>query len=104
MSTAAIASPGETSPQVETSPPPKSRKPRKPKEPAQAKPTKKVWFYLSDDAIKRLGVHATMEGRDRSAVVDQLITEGLRRWRVQELGSSDRAKPDGMGIGVVPSA
>ena len=104
MSTAAITSPGEMSPRVETSPPPKSRKPRKLKETAQAKPTKKVWFYLTDDAIKRLGVHATMEGRDRSAVVDQLITDGLRRWRVQELGSSDRARPDGMVIGGDPAA
>ena len=29
----------------------------------EAKPTKKVWFYLSDDAIKRLGVQRRCRAR-----------------------------------------
>lgn len=48
---------------------------------------KKVSFYLSPEAIRRLGIHATMLDTDKSRVVEQLIAEGCRRWVV-----SDRAK------------
>lgn len=47
---------------------------------SQGDKTKKVSFYLSDDSLKRLGVHATMDGVDRSSLVDQLIQEHLRRY------------------------
>lgn len=54
-----------------------------------AKP-KKVSFYLSEAAIKRLGVHAAMESTDKSRLVEALILDGLKRFVV-----SDRAKADG---------
>lgn len=47
---------------------------------AQGDKPRKVSFYLSDDSLKRLGVHATMDGVDRSHLVEQLIQEGLRRY------------------------
>jgi hypothetical protein len=53
-------------------------------------PKQKLTLYVSADGAKRLGVHATMLGTDRSALVDQLIAEHLKRFVV-----SDRAKPDG---------
>ena len=46
---------------------------------SSGKPSK-VSFYLSDESIKRLGVHATMDGTDKSSIVDQLIRENLRRY------------------------
>lgn len=50
---------------------------------------KKVSFYLSDDSLKRLGVHATMDGVDRSRLVDQLIQVHLRRYDLpRKRGSS----------------
>ena len=50
----------------------------------------KLTLYVSTEGAKRLGVHATMLGTDRSALVEQLIAENLKRFVV-----SDRAKPDG---------
>lgn len=48
---------------------------------------RKVSFYLSDSAIRKLGVAAAMEASDKSSLVERLIQEGLRRYVV-----SDRAK------------
>lgn len=48
---------------------------------------RKVSFYLSDEAVRRLGITATMESCDKSSVVERLVMDGLRRWVV-----SDRAK------------
>jgi hypothetical protein len=53
---------------------------------------KKVSFYLSPEALKRIGIHATMMDTDRSAVVEQLVNEHLRRWVV-----SDRARSADQG-------
>jgi len=47
---------------------------------AQSDKTRKVSFYLSDESLKRLGVHATMDGTDKSSLVDGLIREHLRRY------------------------
>jgi hypothetical protein len=43
----------------------------------------KVGLYLSLDAARRLGVTATMEGLDRSQIVDELIRTHLRKYVVQ---------------------
>jgi hypothetical protein len=43
----------------------------------------KVGLYLSLDAARRLGITATMEGLDRSQIVDDLIRTHLRKYVVQ---------------------
>ena len=43
----------------------------------------KIGLYLSLDAARRLGVTATMEGLDRSQIVDELIRTHLRKYVVQ---------------------
>lgn len=43
----------------------------------------KIGLYLSLDAARRLGVTATMEGIDRSQIVDELIRTHLRKYVVQ---------------------
>ncbi len=43
----------------------------------------KVGLYLSLDASRRLGIAATMEGLDRSQIVDELIRTHLRKYVVQ---------------------
>jgi hypothetical protein len=63
----------------------------------------KVTLVLDDDAATRLAVYAAMTKQERSHVVGQLIREHLRRFRVQDLDQSDRAKPDGMVIGGDPA-
>jgi hypothetical protein len=47
----------------------------------------KATLLLSFEASQRLSIHAAMMGEDRSALVDRLIKEHLRRFVV-----SDRAK------------
>jgi hypothetical protein len=54
--------------------------------PAAAK--QKLTLYVSVEAAQRLAVHATMTGSDRSAVIEAMIREQLRRFVV-----ADRAKP-----------
>jgi hypothetical protein len=51
----------------------------KPKGDNAPKP-RKVSFYLSDESLKRLGIHATMSNTDKSSLVEQLIRTGLRRF------------------------
>ena len=53
-------------------------------------PKQKLTLYVTAEGARRLAVHATMLGTDRSALVDRLIAEHLKRFVV-----SDRAKPDG---------
>ena len=57
----------------------------------------KVGLYLSLDASRRLGVTATMEGLDRSQIVDELIRTHLRKYVVQvrseRSGGEPRARP-----------
>jgi hypothetical protein len=48
----------------------------------------KLTLYVTADGAKRLGVHAQMLNTDRSALVERLITDHLRRFVV-----SDREKP-----------
>jgi hypothetical protein len=56
------------------------------------KPVKKG-FYLSLDAARRLGVTATMEDRDESGIVDELIRTHLRKYVVHVRG--DRGTEEG---------
>jgi hypothetical protein len=55
----------------------------------------KVGLYLSLDASRRLGVTATMEGVDRSQIVDELIRTHLRKYVVQV--RSERSSDSGAG-------
>ena len=50
-------------------------------------PKQKLTLYVSVEAAQRLAVHATMTGSDRSAVIEAMIREQLRRFVV-----ADRAK------------
>ena len=50
----------------------------------------KLSLCLSADSAKRLAVFAAMEGCDRSEVVEGLIVEHLKKYRVQTI-SGDRA-------------
>jgi hypothetical protein len=55
----------------------------------QAAPKVKATLLLTAEASQRLSVHAAMMGEDRSALVDRLIMEHLRRFRVQDLARPD---------------
>lgn len=70
-----------------------SGKPRK-RSPAKAAaeqgPTKvKATIHLSPEADKRLSVHATMMEMDRSALVEKLINDHLRRYVVSDRGGPE---------------
>src|SRR5260370_1209134 len=54
----------------------------------------KSTIHLTREASQRLSVHCAMTGFDRSALVEKLINDHLRRYVV-----SDRGAP---GLGVVP--
>jgi hypothetical protein len=49
----------------------------------------KSTIHLSVEASQRLTVHAAMLGMDRSALVEQLIKENLRRFVVSDRGGPD---------------
>lgn len=49
--------------------------------------TKKSW-HVSPEAVKRVGVHATMEGKTESAIVTEAL-EALNRWAMP--GANTRA-------------
>lgn len=73
---------------------------RRPVAKATKKPNErsvKVGLYLSLDAARRLGITATMEGTDRSQIVDELIRTHLRKYVVQV--RSDRPSADDPGAG-----
>jgi hypothetical protein len=53
----------------------------------------KVGLYLSVEAARRLGITATMEGSDKSAIVDELINTHLRKYVVSVRG--DKTGPEG---------
>lgn len=69
----------------------KPSKRRSPKKTPQTSttPKQKLTLYVTVEASKRLGVHATMLGTDRSALVETLIKDNLKRFVV-----SERVKPD----------
>lgn len=57
-------------------------------------PKVKSTIHLTSEASIRLDIHATMMGLDRSALVEKLIHDHLRRFVV-----SDRGGPDGEASG-----
>jgi hypothetical protein len=59
------------------------------KAPARPSVTKvKSTIHLTVEASQRLDIHCTMTGLDRSAMVEKLINEHLRRWVVSDRGGS----------------
>ena len=52
----------------------------------------KIAAYISLESARRLGIHATMTGKDRSAIIDALIKEHLRDWVVQYRPSAKGAE------------
>jgi hypothetical protein len=51
----------------------------------------KSTIHLSVEASQRLDIHATMMGLDRSALVEKLINDHLRRYVVSDRGGPDDA-------------
>ena len=49
----------------------------------------KCTIHLSIEASQRLDIHATMMGLDRSALVEKLISDHLRRYVVSDRGGQD---------------
>ena len=49
----------------------------------------KSTIHLSVEASQRLDIHATMMGFDRSALVEKLINDHLRRYVVSDRGRMD---------------
>jgi hypothetical protein len=49
----------------------------------------KSTIHLSVEASQRLDIHATMMGLDRSALVEKLINDHLRRYVVSDRGGQD---------------
>ena len=49
----------------------------------------KSTIHLSVEASQRLDIHATMMGLDRSALVEKLINEHLRRYVVSDRGGHE---------------
>ena len=49
----------------------------------------KSTIHLSVEASQRLDIHATMMGFDRSALVEKLINDHLRRYVVSDRGGTD---------------
>ena len=64
------------------------RKPTRKTPKTETATKQKLTLYVTADGAKRLGVHATMLGTDRSTLVEGLIATHLKRFVV-----SDHAKP-----------
>ena len=88
-------------------PEPQSTKPRRrpAAKAAMRQPAAKVkaTIHLSVEASQRLTVHAAMYGMDRSALMEKLINDNLRRFVVSDRGGSDATpeaeQTDGQGRG-----
>ena len=59
--------------------------------PRQAVTKVKSTIHLSVEASQRLDIHATMMGFDRSALVEKLINDHLRRYVVSDRGRAEDA-------------
>jgi hypothetical protein len=51
----------------------------------------KSTIHLSVEASRKLDIHATMMGLDRSSLVERLINDHLRRYVVSDRGGSNDA-------------
>ena len=68
----------------------KARKRPAVKPPARQPVSKvKSTIHLSVEASQRLDIHATMMGFDRSALVEKLINDHLRRYVISDRGGSN---------------
>ena len=56
----------------------------------------KATLLLSHEASQRLSIHAAMMGEDRSALVDRLINEHLRRYVVSDRGKTADQATEGL--------
>jgi hypothetical protein len=56
----------------------------------------KSTIHLSVEASQRLDIHATMMGLDRSALVEKLINDHLRRYVVSDRGGDGAANGEAM--------
>jgi hypothetical protein len=54
----------------------------------------KSTIHLTVEASQRLDIHCTMMGLDRSALVEKLIFDHLRRWVVSDRGGPDATASD----------
>lgn len=71
----------------------KKRKTRSVKTPKRQDVAKvKTTVHLTAEASQRLTIHATMAGMDRSALVEKLINDHLRRWVVSDRGGSSEGQ------------
>ncbi len=62
------------------------------------KPKKvKSTIHLSVEADQRLDIHCTMMGFDRSALVEKLINESLRRYYVSDRGGKENSSNGDVG-------
>ncbi len=70
---------------------PRRRPARSGSKPSNGTAAKKVksTIHLSLEASQRLDIHATMMNLDRSALVEKLINEHLRRYVVSDRGRAD---------------
>ncbi len=70
---------------------PRKRSSRLASKPSTWTAAKKVksTIHLSLEASQRLDIHATMMNLDRSALVEKLISEHLRRYVVSDRGRAD---------------
>ena len=76
---------------------PRKRLAAKPANDLNAKKLKST-IHLSREASQRLDIHCTMMGFDRSALVEKLINESLRRYVVSDRGGQETATgQDGAG-------
>ena len=55
----------------------------------QAVPKRPLTLKISDEAYRRLAVHAAYERVNLSAIVERLLLEHLKRYRVSDLASAD---------------
>jgi hypothetical protein len=61
---------------------------------AQASEKTKATFYLTSDAVRRLGIASVMEDTTASALVERMIQDTMRRYVVLTRGG-DRSQPAG---------
>jgi len=72
---------------------PRKRLAAKPSTPPTVSKVKST-IHLSVEASQRLDIHATMMGFDRSALVEKLINDHLRRYVVSDRGGQNQAASD----------
>ena len=55
---------------------------------ATASESKRLNVHISPDALRRLGIHCVMSGLTPGKLVERLINEHLRDWKVQANASA----------------